>query len=103
MSHLPSRRGEPEGTKIVGRSPMQLAMRRFRKDKLSMAAFTVVAVYFLAAVAAPFLVKFGVLDPYTFHNTGAGNLLDEFTLPQGQLRWHLRGGPLARRGARLGP
>ena len=75
---------EPEaGTAIVGRSPMQLAMRRFRKDKLSMFAFSVVVLYFLAAVLAPFLVKFGVLDPYTFHNTGAGSLLDEFTLPKG--------------------
>ena len=71
--------GEAESKTIVGRSPMQLAMRRFRKDKLSMAAFGVVALYFLAAVAAPFLVKFGVLDPrgYNFH------LLDEFTLPKG--------------------
>ena len=79
----PVEEGEPEGTKIVGRSPMQLAVMRFRKDKLSMTAFAVVFLYFLAAVAAPFLVKFGVLDPYTFHNTGPGNLLDEFTLPKG--------------------
>lgn len=79
----PSGEGDPESAKIVGRSPMQLAIRRFRKDKLSMAAFFVVVFYFLAALAAPFLVKFGVLDPYTFHNTGPGSLLDEFTLPKG--------------------
>ena len=75
---------EDESTvKVVGRSPMQLALSRFRKDKLSMAAFAVVALYFLAAVAAPILVKTGVLDPFTFHNTGSDNLLDSFTLPKG--------------------
>jgi peptide/nickel transport system permease protein len=81
-SHVapPTSEGEPESTKIVGRSPMQLAIRRFRKDKLSMAAFVVVAFYFLAAVAAPFLVKFGVLD-YTGFNQ---DLLNEFTLPKGK-------------------
>lgn len=77
----PVEEGEPEGTKIVGRSPMQLAFRRFRKDKLSMAAFTVVFLYFLAAIAAPFLVKFGVLDYKGFNQS----LLNEFTLPKGKL------------------
>lgn len=76
----PVEEGEPESTKIVGRSPMQLAIRRFRKDKLSMAAFFVVVFYFLAALAAPFLVKFGVLD-YTGFNQ---HLLNEFTLPKGK-------------------
>ena len=42
---------------------MQLALARFRKDKLSMGAFFIVAIYLLAAVSAPFLVKLGVLDP----------------------------------------
>jgi peptide/nickel transport system permease protein len=69
--------------KVVGKSPMQLAVARFRKDKLSMVSFFVVVVYFLAAVAAPLLVHFNVLDPFTFHNTGKDNLLDEFTLPNG--------------------
>ena len=61
---------DASAVKVVGRSPMQLAMSRFRKDKLSMAALTVVAIYFLAAVAAPILVHFHVLDPFTLHNTG---------------------------------
>ena len=66
---LPDPTGHPEGdlTKIAGQSPARLAINRFRKDKLSMAAFTVVALYFLAALAAPILVKTGVLDPFTFH------------------------------------
>lgn len=49
--------------KIAGRSPRQLAWARFRKDKLSMVSFTIVMIYVIAAVAAPFLVKFGVIDP----------------------------------------
>lgn len=68
-------------TAILGRSPMQLAVARFRKDKLSMAAFVVVVLYFLAAISAPILVQFGVLDYKGFHL----NLLDEFTLPKGRL------------------
>lgn len=32
-----------------------------------MISFTVVAVYLMAGIAAPFLVHFGVLDPTTFH------------------------------------
>jgi peptide/nickel transport system permease protein len=71
--------------KIAGQSPARLAINRFRKDKLSMVAFVVVAVYVLCAIAAPFLVKFGVLDPYTLHNVGDDNLLDVDTLPKGAL------------------
>ncbi|MGA8211787.1 MAG: ABC transporter permease [Nocardioidaceae bacterium] len=62
----------PVVEKVAGRSPTQLAAARFRRDKLSMAAFTVVAVYLVLALLAPVLVRLGVLDPYSFH----GNLLD---------------------------
>jgi peptide/nickel transport system permease protein len=66
---LPDPTGAPQGdlAKIAGQSPTRLAVGRFRQDKLSMLAFVVVAFYFLCAVAAPFLVKFGVLDPNSFH------------------------------------
>jgi peptide/nickel transport system permease protein len=60
---------------VEGRSPTQLALARFRKDKLSMAAFLVVAVYLLIAISAPFLVHFGVLDPFSFPSASK-NLLD---------------------------
>jgi len=70
---------EIAGKAVVSKSPTQLAMRRFRKDKLSMVSFTIVALYFLAAVAAPILVNTGVLDPYTTNQ----DLLDENTLPIG--------------------
>jgi peptide/nickel transport system permease protein len=68
--HLPDPSGAPKGdlSKVAGQSPTRLAMGRFRKDRLSMISFAVVVSYTLAAIAAPFLVKFGVLDPYSFHN-----------------------------------
>lgn len=71
----------PDSTsqRIVSKSPTRLAMERFRKDKLSMISFVVVVLYILAAVAAPFLVKFGVLDHDTYHL----DLLDENTFPIG--------------------
>lgn len=57
---------EPE--KVAGRSPFRLAMTRFRKDKLSMISLVVVVFYFFAAVSAPFLVAFDVLDPLKTHS-----------------------------------
>lgn len=83
--HLPDPAGAPEGgeagRKIAGKSPTKLAMDRFLRDKLSMVSFTVVAIYIVIGVAAPFLVKFGVLDPTTFHQ----DLLNPDTLPKGKL------------------
>lgn len=68
---------------IAGRSPFQLAMGRLRKDTLSMVSLVIVVVVVLLAISAPVLVHFGVIDPYTLHNEGAGSLLDENTLPVG--------------------
>jgi peptide/nickel transport system permease protein len=70
-------------SKIAGQSPTRLAVGRFRRDKLSMIAFVVVVLYFAAAIAAPFLVKFGVLDPTGFNQ----DLIDGNTggLPIGRL------------------
>ena len=44
-----------------------------------MISFVIVVIYFLAAIAAPILVKTGVLDPYSTNQ----DLLDENTLPIG--------------------
>lgn len=52
---------------VQGRSPLQLAVTRFRKDKLSMTAFVITAFFLLVAIASPILLKFGVLDTQTFH------------------------------------
>jgi peptide/nickel transport system permease protein len=56
---------DPEA--VLGKSPTQLAIGRFRRDKLSMAAFVVVATYVIGALAAPFLVRAGVINPTKFH------------------------------------
>ena len=61
---------DPEA--VLGKSPTQLAIGRFRRDKLSMIAFVIVATYVTMAVLAPLLVKVGVIDPLTLHQ----NLLD---------------------------
>src|SRR3954454_21436108 len=52
---------DPEA--VVGQSPSQLAVGRFRRDKLSMVSFFVVLGYTACALLAPFLVKLGVLQP----------------------------------------
>ena len=66
---------QTDSAAVAGQSPTRLAVDRFRHDKLSMISFVVVVLYLLAAIAAPFLVKFGVLDPTTFHQ----NLTDPST------------------------
>jgi peptide/nickel transport system permease protein len=80
---FPGPAASPQGdvAKVAGQSPTRLAIGRFRKDKLSMVSFIVVAVYLIAAIAAPFLVKLGVLNPNEFHN----NLINANTggLPKG--------------------
>jgi peptide/nickel transport system permease protein len=69
-----------ETSKIVGRSPWQIARSRLRRDKVSMAALTIVCAYTGIALASPFLVKLGVIDPYTLHT----NLLrPEDAMPTG--------------------
>jgi peptide/nickel transport system permease protein len=49
---------------VEGRSPLKLAMARFRKDKLSMAALAVTLLFIVMAISSPILMKLGVLDPY---------------------------------------
>ena len=87
--HLPDPMGAAEETasSVAGRSPMQLAMARFREDRKSMAALIVVLVYVVAGVLAPILVHFGVLDPFTYHT----NLIDANGLAEGRfwgISWH---------------
>jgi peptide/nickel transport system permease protein len=69
--------------KVVGRSPTQLAIARFRTDKLSMTAFAICILYALGGIAAPILVKFGVLKTEEFHQ----DLLDVALggIPKGSL------------------
>jgi peptide/nickel transport system permease protein len=66
-------------TDVVGRSPMQLAVTRFRADRKSMVVLVIVVLYALAAIAAPILVRFGVLDPYSSNLP----LINDIALPSG--------------------
>lgn len=56
-----------ETSKIVGRSPWQIARSRLRRDKVSMVALTVVCIYLVVAISAPFLEILGIIDPYADH------------------------------------
>ncbi|MCW2787436.1 MAG: binding-protein-dependent transport system inner rane component [Marmoricola sp.] len=73
------------GQAVAGLSPTQLALRRFRKDRLSMISFWIVVLYFLIAVMSPLLAKFGIFDGYGFHQ----NLLN---VNEGGLPRHAWGG-----------
>jgi peptide/nickel transport system permease protein len=61
-----------DGEAVAGQSPTQLALGRFRRDRLSMVSFWIVVFYVIAGILAPILVKTGVLKPYGFNQ----NLLD---------------------------
>ncbi|KQP67012.1 MULTISPECIES: ABC transporter permease [unclassified Nocardioides] len=66
--HEPQGDDQAEGRVAVeGRSPAKLAWARFRKDKLSMAAFLVVVLFTVTAIATPILVWIGVLKPQDFN------------------------------------
>lgn len=89
MSDLETHGAVPAGTvaaegappkEIEGKSPFQLAMGRLRRDKLTLVSLGIVVTYVLAAIAAPFLVKAGILDPYTTHQ----DLIGPDTIPIGK-------------------
>lgn len=69
--------GEAAATTAV--SPTQLAWRRFKSDKKSVAAGVIVIVYLVLAMLAPLLVHLGVLDPLTPHQ----DLINDLSLPKG--------------------
>jgi peptide/nickel transport system permease protein len=54
-----------ETSKIVGRSPWQIARSRLRRDKVSMGALIVIILFVVLAVLSPLLDKLGIIDPYT--------------------------------------
>lgn len=64
---------------VVSRSPGRLAWDRFRSDKKTVASAIIVLITAILAIAAPFLVAAGILDPYTLHQ----DLLDDLSLPAG--------------------
>ena len=81
---LPDPTGHPDDTelaKVVGKSPMRLAMERFRADKRSMVSLWVIVVFALLTILAPVVNHLGIIDPYTFHQ----DQLNPLTMPNGPL------------------
>jgi len=72
--------GVVAGQQVTARSPLQLFWRRFRKDKVAMAAAVFVVCACLVAIFAPLIVKVtGAPDP----NVQNPDLLDDFGSPSG--------------------
>lgn len=80
-SRTPDPSAEETRTKgVASKSPTQLAMARFRKDKKSMVALTIVVLYMLAGILGPILDLAGVLDPLKVHQ----DLIGADALPTGK-------------------
>ena len=71
--------GLGEGKVVAGRSPRELAIMRFRKDKTGLVVLVIVTIFVILAIIAPILSSIGVLHPTDTHQ----NLLDEIGLPKG--------------------
>ncbi|MFC7497317.1 MULTISPECIES: ABC transporter permease [unclassified Nocardioides] len=72
VNELESRTPDPNADQsrskaVASKSPTQLAMARFFKDKKSMVALTIVVIYLIAGILAPILDWLGVIDPLTPH------------------------------------
>jgi peptide/nickel transport system permease protein len=73
---------------VAARSPLQLFWRRFRKDKVALAAFTFIILLILVAIFAPLIRKvLGTPEP----NVGSTAALDDFGLPSGPNGEHYMG------------
>jgi peptide/nickel transport system permease protein len=73
---------------VAARSPLQLFLRRFRQDRVSIAAMVFIVVLLIVAIAAPLVVKiFGLSGPNQ-QNIGA---LDSFGSPAGPSSVHPMG------------
>ncbi|MFD5747047.1 ABC transporter permease [Streptomyces sp. NPDC127033] len=71
----------PSGTVGAGRSPGQLARRRFRRDRTGVAAACVVAFFFVVAVCAPLIARLYGKNPYDTYGQDNPGLLDDFGFP----------------------
>ena len=77
-----------EERQIRARSPLQLFWRRFRRDKVALAALAFVVLLVIVAIAAPLIVNVaGAPDP----NTQSTEALDDFGLPSGPSGEHIFG------------
>jgi peptide/nickel transport system permease protein len=73
---------------VAARSPLQLFWRRFRKDKVALAAGTFIVLLILVAIFAPVIRNIlGTPEP----NVGNTDALDDFGLPVGPSSEHFFG------------
>jgi ABC-type dipeptide/oligopeptide/nickel transport system permease subunit len=73
---------------VAARSPLQLFWRRFRKDKVALAALVFIVLLIITAIlAAPIRELFGAPPP----NQTSTDALDDFGLPQGPNSEHIFG------------
>lgn len=64
---------------VAGRTPLQLAWARFRRDRIALAGMYVVLFFAFLAIFAPIIVKIIGTDPYKLDRRA----LNEFGLPKG--------------------
>ncbi len=82
---LPPADGDPAelAASDLGRSPRQIAWRRFRRDRVGMVALGVVVFFIAVAAFAPLISKLYGKDPYTTYGLDDPRLLNEFSFPVG--------------------
>ncbi|MFE3825139.1 ABC transporter permease [Streptomyces sp. NPDC059092] len=65
----------------TGRSPGQLALRRFRRDRTGVVSGCVVAFFFVVAVCAPLIARLYGKNPYDTYGQDNPGLLNDFGFP----------------------
>ncbi|MYV57406.1 ABC transporter permease [Streptomyces sp. SID3212] len=73
--------GAPAPKGGAGRSPGQLAWRRFKRDRTGLVSAVVVVLFFVVAVCAPLIAKVYGKNPYDTYGQDRPGLLNEFGFP----------------------
>ncbi|WP_327234650.1 ABC transporter permease [Streptomyces sp. NBC_01317] len=73
--------GAPAPKGGAGRSPGQLAWRRFKRDRTGLVSAVVVVLFFVVAVCAPLIAKVYGKNPYDTYGQDSPGLLNEFGFP----------------------
>ncbi len=73
--------------RIEGRTPLQLAWARIRRDKVSLVSAVFIVVLILTAVFAPLIVKLIGQDPYTQDRSPTGLTLDGIPVGPSSAHW----------------
>ncbi|MFJ2651092.1 ABC transporter permease [Streptomyces sp. NPDC087420] len=73
--------GAPVPKGGAGRSPGQLAWRRFKRDRTGLVSAVVVILFFVVAVCAPLIAKVYGKNPYDTYGQDSPGLLNEFGFP----------------------